>query len=219
MNTHLTSSKIWLFDVDKTLYPPNNGLFQEGNKRINRYLEKHLQLDPSAVNSLRKEYMEKYGTSLLGSIKEKGLDGNDFLHYVHSFPLNQYLTPQPLLLSFLDNLPGKKYIFSNAPQKYISEILSIVGVQSVFTKIYGIQSFRFHGKPHVSSYKRILHWIGAKPQHCILVDDMKINCDIAIQLGLQAIWIDENQRYNDYYTEILIPCLAQFLSTQEWELH
>jgi putative hydrolase of the HAD superfamily len=214
-----TSSKIWLFDVDKTLYPPNCGLYQEGNKRINSYIQKNLQIQPFEVNAIRKEYMKKYGTSLLGCIKEKGLDGNDFLQYVHSLPLTNFLTSQPFLKTFLDTLPGKKIVFSNAPTFYISEILSTVGIKNVFTSIYGIQSFRFHGKPHASSYKRVLRWIGAEPQQCVLVDDMKINCDTAKQLGFHAIWIDENQMYNDYYTDILIPSLQNFVTSQEWELH
>jgi putative hydrolase of the HAD superfamily len=215
MNKHAHMETIWLFDVDKTLYPPKNGLYQEGNARINHYLQKHLQISLLEINKLRKHYMRKYGTSLLGSIKECGLDGNDFLQFVHSFPKHSFLAHQTDLRTFLENLPGKKYIFSNAPKDYILEILSIVGIDSVFSKIYDIHSFRFHGKPNTSSYLSVLRWIKAHPHQCILVDDMKINCTVASKLGIQTIWIDENQLYNDYYKEVLMPRLTKFLKSQK----
>ncbi len=215
MKKHAHNETIWLFDVDKTLYPPKNGLYQEGNTRINQYLQKHLQMSLVEINQLRKQYMKKYGTSLLGSIKECGINGNDFLQFVHSFPKHSFISHQPDLKVFLENLPGKKYIFSNAPKDYIIEILSILGIDSVFLKIYGIHSFRFHGKPSASSYLSVLRWIKAHPHQCILVDDMQVNCASASKLGIQTIWIDENQLYNDYYTEVLMPHLSNFISSQQ----
>jgi putative hydrolase of the HAD superfamily len=119
-----------------------------------------------------------------------------------------------MLKYFLDSLPGKKYIFSNAPNSYIKEILSHLGVKKCFSHIYGIESFKYHGKPNKSSYMQVLRWTKSSPRNSILIDDMKVNCVSAEEFGLNSIWIDENQTYNNYYEDILFPTITSFLENQ-----
>ncbi|MCK5848303.1 MAG: HAD-IA family hydrolase [Caldisericia bacterium] len=204
----------WFFDLDKTLYPSNNGLYQEGNRRINEFFKTNLNKTLKEVNKLRLYFMHKYGTSLLGSIKECNFDAKEFLDYVHIFPKEPFLKKEPALRYFLNTLPGKKYIFSNAPKSYINEILYHLGIDGIFSQIYGIESFKYIGKPNKSSYAQILRWTNSLPSKSVLIDDMKINCLSAEKFGLNSIWIDENLTYNSYYEDILFTTITSFLENQ-----
>ena len=204
----------WFFDLDKTLYPPQNGLYQEGNRRINEFFKTKLNKTIKEVNELRVYYMKKYGTSLLGSIKECNFNATEFLDFVHIYPKKPYLKNEPSVKYFLNSLKGNKYIFSNAPRTYIKEVLYHLGIENCFLRIYGIESFKYHGKPNKSSYKQVLRWSNSSPKNSILVDDMKINCLSAQEIGLNSIWIDENQTYNNYYEDTLFPTITSFLENQ-----
>ena len=214
MNSKDLKQLTWFFDLDKTLYPPNNGLFHKGNRRINDYFQQKLNKPLPEVNKLRLHFMHKYGTSLLGGIREFNFNAKDFLKYVHGFPKNQYVSKEPELKNFIKNLPGRKFIFSNAPKYYIEEILNHLGIKESFIKIYGIESYRNYGKPNPSSYTLTLRWTHVMPAYAILVDDSKVNCTAAQKLGLNTIWIDENQPYNNYYRDVLFPTITSFLENQ-----
>ncbi len=42
-------------------------------------------------------------------------------------------------------------------------------------------------KPHSNFFKKTLNIIGAQPDECIFIDDMKQNCDAASSLGIKSI--------------------------------
>ncbi len=217
MKKNKTLKWTWFFDIDKTIYPPKNGMYQEGNRRINDFFHQKLSISFDEVDALRVHFMKKYGTSLLGSIQECNFNANEFLQYVHTFDKNRYLKKEPLLNQFLSVLPGEKIVFSNAPESYIEEILSILSIKHHFKNIYGIHAFKFIGKPNPSSYQNILRWTNKNPSECVLIDDMKVNCLQAKKEGFETIWIDENQVYNNYYKDLLFPSLISFLKTHEQE--
>ena len=53
-----------LFDMDETLYPKETGLMDAVSKRISRYMELRLGVDPSQIEGLRAEYYRRYGTTM-----------------------------------------------------------------------------------------------------------------------------------------------------------
>ena len=67
------------FDLDDTLYPPQNGVWSAIRERMNVYMLDKLHLPPDNIASLRRFYFETYGTTLRGLQTHYHIDAYDFL--------------------------------------------------------------------------------------------------------------------------------------------
>ena len=56
----------WIFDVDNTLYPASCRLFDQIQKRMQRFVALRLELSPEAALGLQKRYFRQYGTTMRG---------------------------------------------------------------------------------------------------------------------------------------------------------
>ena len=106
MSTQLVTAIF--FDLDNTLYPPQQGVWSEILRRIDRYMMERTGIRKSNLSALRIRYFTEYGTTCNGLRREYGVDPQDFYQFVHDIPLESYLASDPDLLlldepaSFLD---------------------------------------------------------------------------------------------------------------------
>ena len=103
-----------LLDLDGTVYPQHNGIWEEIGARMEKFMYERLALPISQIPHLRQEYYLKYGTTLSGLRKNYQVDEEEYLQFVHDIPLHQYLSPDYRLRNILTNLPQKKWIFTNS---------------------------------------------------------------------------------------------------------
>jgi putative hydrolase of the HAD superfamily len=198
---------IWLFDLDNTLYPYSAGIYQHINKKMNCFLEKELLISLPKVDILRKKYVRKYGTTLLGMIIHHHTDPNVFLKDIHSFDLKQFLSKEPDLITFLKNLKGDKNIFTNSPLFYAKNVLKILGIEAFFKDIFSIETVDYYGKPNLSAYQKVLEIINPS-EDIIFVDDEPANIEQAKKMDMKTIFIDSRRKdLNNYYKEELFPKL------------
>jgi putative hydrolase of the HAD superfamily len=178
------------FDLDDTLYPPGNGLWDAIRDRMNLYMVERMKLPESEVPILRKKYYEAYGTTLRGLQKHHVIDVDDFLDYVHTLPLKEFIRPDPALRSLLLSLPQPKWIFTNADAPHADRVLAELGVADCFAGIVDIRATGFACKPQALAYEKALALAGAiDPQHCVLFDDSTRNLAPARELGLFTILV------------------------------
>ena len=85
----------WLFDLDNTLYPPENGLFGAVDARINEFLATHLGVSGPAADELRRRYHDQYGITLVGLMEEHGTEPHHYLDFVHHVPVGGLSRPGP----------------------------------------------------------------------------------------------------------------------------
>ncbi len=181
------------FDLDDTLYPPENGLWSAIRERMNEYMLVRLKMDPQVVPTLRREYFEKYGTTLRGLQMNYQVDAEEFLDYVHDLPVHQIVRPDPALRSLLLSLPQRRFIFTNADSKHAGRVLSSLGVQDCFEGIIDLRAMGFYCKPEPASYQTALAQAGASgPQACVYLDDLPRNLAPARQLGFHTILVSSN---------------------------
>jgi pyrimidine 5'-nucleotidase len=131
------------FDLDDTLYPGSNGLWALIRERMGWYMVEVLGLPESEVPALRRKYYETYGTTLRGLQIHHQVDVDDYLHYVHDLPLEQFLQPNPELRALLLSLPQQRWIFTNADADHARRVMSVLGVQDCFTGIIDIRAIGF----------------------------------------------------------------------------
>src|SRR5688500_8020048 len=102
------------FDLDDTLYPSRTGLWPAIKNRRNLYMMEQLSLPEQDLPFLREQYFKMYGTTQRCLQERHNVDKEDFLAFVHDLPLNDYLTPDPLLREVIASLPTRNLIFTNA---------------------------------------------------------------------------------------------------------
>ena len=59
-------------DLDDTLYPSSNGVWDAIGERINLFMMERLAIEPDRVRVLRDSYFRNYGTTLHGLMANHG---------------------------------------------------------------------------------------------------------------------------------------------------
>jgi putative hydrolase of the HAD superfamily len=176
-----------LFDLDDTLYPQNNGVWEMIRVRINRYMIEVLGFPPEVVPPLRQRLWHQYGTTLRGLQLEYTVDRDHFLTYVHNIALEEVLQVNPQLDKMLDSLPLRKIIFTNANADHAHRVVKVMGVAHHFSDIIDIYAMTPHCKPEQEAFEKALALIGEAPHNCLLIDDSPANLTTASTLGMETV--------------------------------
>ena len=182
-----------LFDLDDTLYPQDNGLWELIRVRMNRYLQEEMGFSPAEVPELRHRLWRQYGTTLRGLQAEFSVDMDAFLDYVHDIPLETVLQPHPALKALLGAIPQRRIIFTNAHAPHARRVLQALDVEPHFEQIIDIYAMQPHCKPHPEAFQIALALIGEKPEACLLIDDAPKNLETARRLGLAAVSVGRHR--------------------------
>ena len=187
--------RVWLFDLDNTLHDATPHIFPHINRSMTAYLQEHLQLDEEAANALRVDYWQRYGATLTGLMKHHGTDPNHFLWNTHQFPeLNRMVLREPRLRSMLKQLPGRKVVFSNAPEHYALAVLKLLRVDDLFDDVFAIEHSRYRPKPQISGFRRLLRKHRLHAQQCVMVEDSAENLLTAKRMGMKTVWVSTAPR-------------------------
>lgn len=182
------------FDLDDTLYPSTNGLWEAIRERMNRYMEEILNLPSDQIPSLRRHYFLTYGTTLRGLQHHHNVDAEGFLAYVHDIALGSYLQPDPALRSLIQSLPQKKWIFTNADSAHAVRVTGELGLQGCFDGIIDVRANDFYCKPELEAYRSALAYAGeTEASRCVFIDDSPRNLAPATELGFVTVLVGTGQ--------------------------
>jgi putative hydrolase of the HAD superfamily len=179
----------WLFDLDNTLYPPENGLFGAVDARINEFLATHLGIRGPAADELRRRYHDQHGITLVGLMQEHGTEPHHYLDFVHHVPVATFLGPDPGLRQLLGGLPGRRSIFTNGSRRHALAVLTALGLDGLFEEIFDIVALGFRPKPEPETYRTVLARLGAAPSRAILLDDLARNLAPARDIGVRTVLV------------------------------
>ncbi len=182
--------RVWLFDLDNTLHNASAHVFPHINRSMTAYLRAHLQLTEEEANALRVDYWQRYGATLTGLMKHHNTDPDHFLWHTHQFPqLRQMVLCQPRLHHMLRGLPGRKVVFSNAPQHYARAVLKLLRVDGLFEDIFAIEHSRYKPKPQMAGFRHLLRKYRLHGAQCVMVEDSAENLLTAKRLGMHTVWV------------------------------
>lgn len=183
------------FDLDDTLYPSTSGIWQAIGVRMDKYIMQTLNIPPEGVQSLRENLFREYGTTFRGLSLLYGIDAHHFLEYVHDIPLNQYLRPDIALIDTMSYYPGRNIIFTNANQMHAERVISILGLEGVFSDIIDIMQVHPHCKPMAEAYEKAILISGiSDPRNCVMIDDSARNLKTARDMGFFTIQVGTETR-------------------------
>lgn len=182
--------KYILFDLDDTLYSTSAGLMHEISERMNEFMITRVGIPADQVTHIRKDYWDRYGTTLRGLYIERHIDAQAFLEFVHDLPIDRYLQPDARLDAVLDRLPQDKYVFTNAPASHARRVLAALGVERHFARIFDINFIDYESKPTLSAYHKVLLALGTRGKEGLMIDDSARNLAPAKALGMRTVLLD-----------------------------
>ena len=186
---------VWVFDLDNTLHNATPHIFPHINRSMTAYLQQHLQLDEAAANALRMHYWQRYGATLSGLMRHHGTRPEHFLWHTHQFPeLERMVLREPRLRHVLKNLPGRKVVFSNAPQHYAQAVLKLLRVADLFDDVMAVEQTRYRPKPDSFGFLRLLRRHRVAAAQCVMVEDSLGNLQTAKRLGMRTVWVNAGNK-------------------------
>jgi pyrimidine 5'-nucleotidase len=181
------------FDLDDTLYPNENGLWDAIRERMSLFMAEKVGIPWDQIPELRKEYYQTYGTTLRGLQIHYHVDPNEYLAYVHDLPLEKFIEPIPGLREMLLSLPQQRWIFTNSDSDHAHRVLKYLDLEGCFEGIIDIRETDFACKPELIAYQRAQTIAGEPDPHkCVMFDDSPQNLEPAHQLGFATILVGSN---------------------------
>jgi putative hydrolase of the HAD superfamily len=178
-----------LFDLDNTLYPKEAGVFERIRDRISCFVADLTGLGAAEVITLRREYIQRYGSTLGGLIKKHRVDPEQFLEYVHDLPVEEMLRSDPQLSSFLASIDLPKVVFTNASLRHARRILNVLGIEGHFEGICDLARTGYVGKPHRSAFNTAAQMLAQPLSHAIFIDDVTEYVEAGKRFGALAVCI------------------------------
>lgn len=204
----------WIFDLDNTLYPSHFAFFDLISEKITQYVARHFACDWTEAKAIQKSYLPEYGTTLNGLMALQNIDPSDYLHYVHDIDLSR-LDNAPKLRGLIDQLPGKKYIFTNGDAPYAQRVIEKLELDGLFELICDIRASDYRPKPEMSAYQMLLQKSGIDPLRAVFMEDMARNLKPAKTLGMGTVWIDGGSDWGAHgmgdYIDAKTNCIETFL--------
>lgn len=193
----------WIFDLDNTLYPAHVDLFSQINKQIADYIARALNIGEEDAIAQRRDYYQKYGTTLRGLMMEHKIDPDDYLRYVHDIDYSNVL-PDPALGRAIEALPGRKYIFTNGDRPHAERTAAALGISDHFEDIFDIVAADLMPKPNRETYDRFLERTGVSPVRAAMFEDLQRNLEVPHHLGM--------------CTALIVPKGTRDIFRDDWEL-
>lgn len=185
----MPARRLFIFDLDNTLYPPRVHLWRVVDARIEAYVRDRLGVDGQTAGRLRKEFLREFGTTLRGLMHHHGVDPGEYLDYVHDVPVDAIVPPRPDLGAMLDALPGRRVVFTNGSASYAGRVLAALGVSRRIDGIFGIEFMEYIAKPSPYPYRKLLQATGAAAEDALFCEDRVENLVPAREMGMFTVWV------------------------------
>jgi pyrimidine 5'-nucleotidase len=176
------------FDLDDTLYPSSTGLWPAIKDRMNLYMIERLGIPESDVPFLREQYFKMYGTTLRGLEERHQVDKEEFLAFVHDLPLQNYLTPNPLIREVIASLPTRNLIFTNADVSHARRVLAALQLDDLFETVVDVNAVSPYCKPMPESFAIAMDLADEPdPRKCVMIDDLPRTTRAALNVGMASL--------------------------------
>ncbi len=184
----LLNIKNWIFDLDNTLYSPEEEIFSQIDERMTTFITDKFKVDDEEAFNIQKKYFLEYGTTLSGLMKKNNIDPDEFLEFVHDIDLS-ILEPNKELNEIISGLPGKKFIFTNGSKKHAENVLRKLEMNKLFDDIFDIKDSNFIPKPNKDAYVNFIRKMEIDTKHSIMFEDIARNLQPAKDLGIISVLI------------------------------
>jgi putative hydrolase of the HAD superfamily len=179
----------WIFDLDNSLYPASANLFALIDVRMGQFIQQLVGCGHEEARRIQKSYFHEHGTTLAGLMKAHGTDPREFLDFVHDIDLAR-ISADPRVVTAMDRLPGRKFVFTNGDETYARRVLEKLGLANAFDGLHDIHAMDYVPKPDPRAYAAMCTRHAIDPHRALFVEDMARNLEPAKALGMTTVWVD-----------------------------
>lgn len=195
------ATRVWVFDLDNTLYPAECNLFAQVDHRMGDFIARYLGVPYPYARHLQKSYYRQFGTTLSGLMQVHKMEPKAFLDYVHDIDLSA-VPELPDLASAIGRLPGRKLIFTNGTRRHAEQVAGKLGVLHQFEDIYDIVTSDYVPKPKAAPYHKFLRDHAVAPAAAAMFEDMPHNLEVPHALGMTTVLVHSS--YIDHPIQLKI---------------
>lgn len=178
----------WVFDLDNTLYEAECQLFAQIDARMTNFIRDQLDMEHTDARRLQKQYYVDYGTTMSGLMHEHNVCPDTFMDYVHDIDLAP-INKNPALEKAIDDLPGRKFIYTNGSVRHAENVAGALGVFHLFDDIFDIKAAGYTPKPNRAPYEKFLTSCGVNPKHAAMFEDLTHNLEAPHALGMTTVLV------------------------------
>lgn len=203
--------RVWVFDLDNTLYPPSARLFDQIEVRMTDWVSRTLGLPSAEANALRDAYWRQYGTTLAGLMTEHGIDPGPYMEEVHDIDFS-VLSPDPELAARIKALPGRRIVYTNSSRPYAAQVLAARGLTGAFDAVYGVEHAGYLPKPDRAAFEAVFALDGLSPSQGAMFEDDPRNLAAPHAMGMQTVLVGPDRHPGDHihhHTDDLSGFLSQ----------
>jgi putative hydrolase of the HAD superfamily len=211
VNADLRHVGTWLFDLDNTLYPVESGFMGEIEARMTAFVQRVTGLARDEAYRLQKSYLAEHGLTLVGLMRNHGVDPADFHAIFHDMSLES-LAQDPQLVAAIERLPGRRLIFTNADDVHAERVLERLGLSHLFEDVFHIGSSDYEPKPSPAAFARMTDAHAIAAAETAFFEDSARNLEPAAALGMTTVLVGPHAPGNQspfvhHRTEKLAPFL------------
>jgi putative hydrolase of the HAD superfamily len=200
-----------LFDLDGTLYDQSCGYEDEVHSNIFKFMAESKGGKFDDISSVEEAEIvwgpifDKYNLTKRGLLGEGYIfDSVEYDTFVRK-GASKYFKHDPDLRLFLESLPQRKVIFTNAPESSANEILKLLGVADLFEAVLGTEFMQNKVcKPEREAFQMVLDHLGVSSQHydrvCYFEDSFK-NLQAGKEIGFQTVFVKSATLSNEGVSE------------------
>jgi putative hydrolase of the HAD superfamily len=206
-----TASNVLLFDLDGTLYDLSCGYENEIHSNIFKFMAESTGGKFDEIATVEdaelawQPIFEKY------NLTKRGLLGEGYVFDSLAYDTfvrrgaSKYISQDHQLRVFLESLPGRKVIFTNAPESSANEILGLLGVVDQFEAVLGTEFMQNTVcKPERKAFEMVLTHLGIEPcdyHRVVYFEDSFKNLLVGADLGFKTVFIKSATLINEGRTE------------------
>ncbi|MFA5951256.1 MAG: pyrimidine 5'-nucleotidase [Hyphomicrobium sp.] len=181
-------TRVWIFDLDNTLYPAECNLFAQVDHRMGEFIAKQLGVPYVYARHLQKTYYRQFGTTLTGLMQVHKMDPAAFLAYVHDIDLS-CLPEAPALRHEIRQLEGRRLIYTNGSRRHAERVAEKLGVLDLFEDICDIAACEYVPKPEAEAFNRMIRRHAVLAREAAMFEDMPHNLVTPHDFGMTTVLV------------------------------
>lgn len=188
--------RVFLFDIDETLYEYNE---QSRNMRRNAIF-KYLQtqgINDKDLSPLLDTWSLKYGITLKGVSHSFELSHAKYDELcTPNLEAIELLSADEELLTMIKKINGRKFCFTNAEERYARPVLEKIKLTECFEAVFccDYSDIDFMCKPNEGAYKAVENILGNPDvKNLYFFDDRPNNIEMAVKRGWNGFLIEKDK--------------------------
>lgn len=207
--------RVWVFDLDNTLYHPSHGLFDQIDAKMTEFIARRLGVSAAEADALRARYWRDYGTTLAGLMDAHRIDPTEYLDEVHDIDVS-HIPAATALGAAIAALPGRKLVYTNGSRGHAENVLGQLEIRGAFEAVYGIEDSDYQPKPARAAFERVFDAAAVRPETAAMFEDTARNLEAPFAMGMRTVWMRNDHPHgaegaDGPHIDVVVDDLVDFL--------